>query len=406
MSIYGIAFVLILIFIELFHLSIDFQNHTYINRLNIDNLEDIYSKDDLKKSLEYHNTNFFPSALHSIIDIALLAFLFFSGIIQKFDSYLYNNFNDYIHAILLFTGFSVVNYLVSLPFKIYSIFYIEKKFGFNKMSPLIFIKDTIISSLIGVIFTSIILSAIIFFIKSLPTTWVFSASVFMIGFMLFTTYIYPTVIAPLFNKFIPLENKDLAEKIFNLAKKADFPLKNILQMDASKRSTHSNAYFTGFGKNKRIVLFDTLLEKHSEGELLAILGHEIGHYKLGHIKKMLFISVIFILLGFTGVKLLIDNTFIYDSLGFAQSIPAGLFIISIIFSPISFLISPFLMKLSRKHEFEADSFSCKLTRDKLSLKEALIKLHKDNLSFPYPHRIYVIFNYSHPPLTERVKKLL
>jgi len=406
MSIYGIAFILILIFIELFHLSIDFQNHTYINRLNIDNLEDIYSKDDLKKSLEYHNANFFPSALHSIIDIALLAFLFFSGIIQKFDSYLYNNFNDYIHAILLFTGFSVVNYLVSLPFEIYSIFYIEKKFGFNKMSPLIFIKDTIISSLIGVIFTSIILSAIIFFIKSLPTTWVFSASVFMIGFMLFTTYIYPTVIAPLFNKFIPLENKDLAEKIFNLAKKADFPLKNILQMDASKRSTHSNAYFTGFGKNKRIVLFDTLLEKHSEGELLAILGHEIGHYKLGHIKKMLFISVIFILLGFTGVKLLIDNTFIYDSLGFAQSIPAGLFIISIIFSPISFLISPFLMKLSRKHEFEADSFSCKLTGDKLSLKEALIKLHKDNLSFPYPHRVYVIFNYSHPPLTERVKKLL
>jgi len=406
MSIYGIAFILILIFIELFHLSIDFQNHTYINRLNIDNLEDIYSKDELKKSLEYHNANFFPSALHSIIDIALLAFLFFSGIIQKFDSYLYNNFNDYIHAILLFTGFSVVNYLVSLPFEIYSIFYIEKKFGFNKMSPLIFIKDTIISSLIGVIFTSIILSAIIFFIKSLPNAWVFSASIFMIGFMLFTTYIYPTVIAPLFNKFTPLENKELAEKIFNLAKKADFPLKNILQMDASKRSTHSNAYFTGFGKHKRIVLFDTLLEKHSEGELLAILGHEIGHYKLGHIKKMLFISVIFIILGFTAVKLLIDNTFIYESLGFAQSIPAGLFIISIIFSPISFLTSPFLMKLSRKHEFEADRFSCKLTGDKLSLKEALIKLHKDNLSFPYPHRIYVIFNYSHPPLTDRVKKLL
>lgn len=406
MNTYGILFISILILIELFHLSIDFQNHIHIKRLNLNNLEGIYSIDELKKSLEYQNAHFFPSTLHSIIHIALFAFLFLSGIIQKFDSFLYNNFNEYMHAILLFTGFNVVNYIVSLPFEIYSTFYVEKKFGFNKMTPLIFIKDTILSSLIWIIFTSIILSAIIFFLKTFPETWVFSASIFMIGFILFATYIYPTVIAPLFNKFIPLENKDLSEKIFKLAKKANFPLRNIFQMDASKRSTHSNAYFTGFGKNKRIVLFDTLLNKHGEDEILAILGHEIGHYKLGHIKKMIFISVIFIILGFTGVKLLIDNTFIYESLGFVKSIPAGLFVISILFSPINFLISPILMKLSRKHEFEADNFSCELTNDKLSLKEALIKLHKDNLSFPYPYRLYVIFNYSHPPLTERIKKLL
>ncbi|MBZ4644057.1 MAG: endopeptidase [Deferribacteres bacterium] len=406
MSIYGITFILILIFIELFHLSIDFQNHTHINRLNLDELEDIYSIEELKKSLEYHNAKFFPSTLHSIVDIGMLALLFYSGIIQRFDYFLYNHFNDYLHAIFLFTGFSIFNYIVGLPFVIYDTFFIEKRFGFNKMTPLIFIRDTILSSLIGFIFSSIVLSAIIFFIKSFTNTWVFVASIFMVGFMLFTTYIYPTLIAPLFNKFTPLENKELADKIFNLAKKANFPLKNILQMDASKRSTHSNAYFTGLGKNKRIVLFDTLLEKHSESELLAILGHEIGHYKLGHIKKMLFLSCIFIVLGFTGIKLLIDNSFIYESLGFAKSIPSGIFVISILFSPISFLLSPFLMKMSRKHEFEADSFSYKLTEDKLSLKEALIKLHKDNLSFPYPHKLYVVFNYSHPPLTERIKNLL
>lgn len=401
----GIAIILLIIFIDIFKIFIGCTNHIYINKIPLKEKTGIFTYEELEKSLNYHNMKFYPALINSLISIFIFALLFLGGYIQKYDRFLFENFNTYTHAILIFFGFSFINFLIGLPFDIYDIFFVEKRFGFNKMTILTFLKDVAISSVISVILVCALLSGVLFIIANYETYWVIIASIFVIGFMLFTTYIYPWAIAPLFNKFEPLKDKELEEDIFSLSKKAGFSLKNIFQMDASKRTAHSNAYFTGLGRNKRIVLFDTLLKNHSKDEILAILAHEIGHYKLNHIKIMLSVSIVFIVITFAAANFIVFSSYIYNSLGFAESLPGGLFIVSIIFSPISFIVSPFLMMLYRKHEYEADKFSYNIICNKSALKEALIKLHKHNLSFPYPHLLYVFFKYTHPPLISRLEKL-
>lgn len=227
----------------------------------------------------------------------------------------------------------------------------------------------------------------------------------MVFLLLVITYVFPTLIAPLFNKFKKLEKGSLKEGIEKMAQKANFAVSDIYQMDASKRSTHSNAYFTGFFKKKRIVLFDTLLERHTDNEIIAILAHEIGHFKLKHILKTLLVNVMMIFIMFYFVSILIDNNFIYDAFAFEKSSYVGLFVIFILFSPINFIITPFLSAMSRKHEYEADKFAKNLTENKKDMSDALIKIHKDNLSNPFPHPLYVKFYYSHPPLIERISEL-
>ena len=310
---------------------------------------------------------------------------------------------------LIFVSFLVLaGQLLSLPFNLYDTFVIEEKFGFNKMTGKTFFTDTVknlfLSALLG-----LPLFALLLYLFQNPT---FSNSAWFIAwivttlFQLFLLFIFPKYILPLFNKFEPLEDGELRQGIEAMAKKCDFPLTGIFEMDGSKRSTKSNAYFAGFGKHKKIALFDTLIKKHTVPELVAVLAHEIGHFKKKHIVKTLILGilqmgVIFYLLG-----LFLNNRALFDAFGVEQtSVYLSFIFFSFLLSPLSKLIGVGMAIFSRKNEFEADAFAVEVTGSATPLITALKTLSKDNLSNLTPHPFYVFINYSHPPMTERLAAL-
>ena len=237
------------------------------------------------------------------------------------------------------------------------------------------------------------------------TWWIWTWAVFF-SFQLLMTVLYPTVIAPIFNKFTAIENHGLAKKIKELSEREGLAVKGIFQMDEGRRSHHTNAYFTGLGKVKRIVLYDTLLEAHNEDEILAILAHEIGHLKKNHIKKQLaIVGVVSIVIFYMASKMITWET-MYSAFGFSlMPIYVGLFLISVFWEPFEFFLSPAALAISRRFEHDADRYAFRLLRSTKPFIEALKKLARDNLSNLRPHPIYVRFNYSHPPVLERIKKL-
>lgn len=405
----GYVIVFILILAETLDLLVEKINDRYIKHSASNppkNVLDIYSKDEIERSASYHmdksRLGYYENLVHGILFFSLLLL----GVFQWFSSVLINAFgNEYLLAFIFFITYQLFFTFFKLPFDIYETFVIEKKYNFNKTTPYTFIRDLVVGGIISFVIFTILLFLVIFLISSAGNLWYIYAAIAVFMFSMLMMYLYPALIAPLFNKFEPLSDENLKEKIFQLAKKAAFPLKNIMQMDASKRSAHSNAYFTGFGKNKRIVLFDNLLKNHSEKEILNILAHEIGHYKLGHLKKILVFMFVSVFVSFFLMDMLINCDFIYNALGFERSILTGLFILSFLLAPANKIFTPISSYISRKHEYEADTFAVNLTGDISGMKDALIKLHKDNLSFPLPHPVYVKMHYSHPPLPERINFL-
>jgi STE24 endopeptidase len=227
-----------------------------------------------------------------------------------------------------------------------------------------------------------------------------------VGFQLLLSYLYPVVIAPLFNKFDPIEDEDLKTRIKNLMDHTGFRFGGLFKMDASVRSRHTNAYFTGIGKTKRIVLFDTLLNTHTHEEIASVLAHELGHMKKGHIRKQLIASILLSLVGFYLTSLVIAWPLLYDTFGFPQIVPfAGLFLMSLAAKPFAFFLTPIGSMISRRFERQADKFAYELTGTARPMIEALKRLAKDNLSNLHPHPLYAWFYYSHPPLVERVETL-
>ncbi|KAI1287310.1 CAAX prenyl protease 1 -like protein [Halotydeus destructor] len=321
---------------------------------------------------------------------------------------------------------SVFSTVIDLPWSLYSNFVVEEKHGFNKQTLGFYFKDKVKKFVISQLITSPILAAALYIIQWGGTyfflyLWVFC---FVVTIALMT--IYPDYIAPLFDKFAPLNEGELRSNIESLAASIDFPLKKLYVVEGSKRSSHSNAYFFGFYKNKRIVLFDTLLEDYvpaesetpekkepgkklgcSNDEVLAILAHELGHWKLNHVLKNLIITEVNLLLCLSVFGLLFQNRVIYQAFGFQNEKPLfiGLLLIfQYIFSPYNEVLSFLMTCLSRHFEFEADAFAKKLNRA-AALRGALIKLNKDNLSFPVYDTLYSMWHHSHPPLLERIAAL-
>jgi STE24 endopeptidase len=405
----GFIILAILFLIDLFEIFLNILNIKQLNNMTrkpTEKLLSIYGENNLKKSLDYQKEKTKLSIYNNIFNIPVFYGIFLTGILANYLNFINNNFSgDVLKGILFFISFILFTFFTNLPFSLYDTFVIEKKYNFSKITFKLFIRDTILGGIVSFVLVSILAASVISFIKFTGNLWWIYASVFTVLFSLFLTYIYPSFIAPLFNKFQPLEEGELKDKIFEISQKADFSLENVYKMDASKRTTHSNAYFTGIGKKKRIVLFDTLLKKHSAKEIISILAHELGHFKLGHIKKMLFLSSIIITAGFFGANTIINQNFIYTAFSFPKSVYIGLFICTILFSPVNFIIQPFLSALSRKHEFEADKFGVKLTNDIDTFMLTLKKLYKDNLANPLPHHLYKTFYYSHPTLLERITEL-
>lgn len=337
----------------------------------------------------------------------LTLFILFSGILPWWQNQLKVwGLESYHQSVAFIVGIGVLTTLITLPFGLYFTFVIEKKFGFNKMIFKLWLTDQAKSLAIGAIIGLPILYAMFWFMNTTGHLWWVWVVAFLTAVQLLMVYIYPTLIAPLFNTFEVLDDGELKDGINQLVKQIGFTASGIFKMDGSKRSGHSNAYFTGFGKSKRIVLFDTLIEKITTEEILAVLGHEMGHFKLKHIFKMLAISIISSLVGFYVLSVLLDWEPFFRAFGFEQpSHAVALQLFLMCSGAFTFFIPPFMNQLSRKHEYEADGFAVDHAGDPEAMKTALIKLNKENLSNLHPHPWYSAWHYSHPTIKERIEAI-
>lgn len=309
-------------------------------------------------------------------------------------------------ALIFFGTLLVLGGVVGMPFDIYHTFVLEKKYGFSTITWKLWLTDLVKSVLISAILMGVLLSAFMAFILYWPNSWWFWAWVFFTAFEILLLWLFPVVIAPLFNKYEPIKDEELKGKIEALLSKVGLKAKGIFQVDEGKRSKHTNAYFTGIGKTKRIVLFDTLLASHSQDEILAVLAHEIGHWKKKHILKQLIFMIAASFVGFYLIFLLVNWPPLYEAFGLYQTpVYAGLLLVSLYFSCIGFFFSPLGAWISRRYEREADQMANDLTGTSEPMMNALIRLAKDNLSNLHPHPWYVWFYYSHPPLLERIEYL-
>ena len=316
------------------------------------------------------------------------------------------NLHIILQALIFFGLLAIIGGIAGLPFELYDTFVLEKKYGFSTITWSLWINDLIKSVLISAILMGVMISAFMSFIHYLPASWWFWAWVFFTLFEIILMWLYPVLIAPLFNKFEPIKDEALREKINALMDKVDLKAKGIYQVDEGKRSKHTNAYFTGIGKTKRIVLYDTLLSSHTSDEIVAVLAHEIGHWKKKHILKQLSFMIIASLVLLYFVYLIVNWPFLYIAFGLKVTpVYAGLFLVSLYLSAAAFFLSPIGAVITRRYEREADRMAFELTETSQPMINALKRLAKDNLTNLHPHPLYVWFNYSHPPLIERIEYL-
>ena len=299
--------------------------------------------------------------------------------------------------------FALIERLLHLPFSIFSTFALETRFGFNRATPAMFFLDRIKGLVLAFVFGVPLLYGFFFLLRVLPDFWWLAGWAGLMALMIAMTVIYPAFIAPLFNKFEPLPQAPLKTRIEALLAKCGFESKGLYVMDASRRSTHGNAYFTGFGKAKRIVFFDTLLQNHTPDEILSILAHELGHYKLGHIGQRIAESAILTLLGF-GVLYWAFASGVTGQFGLPRDPGLVLILILIALGPVMHVISPLTSFLSRRAEYQADGFA-KAMAGPEPMISALTRLSRDNLSTLTPDRLYALFYYSHPPVPARIARL-
>ncbi|MDA7629682.1 M48 family metallopeptidase [Akkermansiaceae bacterium] len=368
--------------------------------------------DDAKyaKAQDYERAQAKFGIISSISSLTLFLVFWFMGGFGWLDGLMRElGYGPIVTGLLFIGGMYLGSMLISLPFDIYSTFVLEEKFGFNKTTPATFVTDQIKGLVITALIGAPLMALILWIFLSVANAWIFAwLAVTVISLAL--TYLAPSLILPLFNKFTPLENGELNEAIQAMAKKCDFPLTEISVMDGSKRSAKANAFFTGFGKRKKIALFDTLVEKQTTDELVAVLAHEIGHFKKKHIVQRLVLSVIqtaviFFLLGLATNQDSVFGQQLYSAFGVEHSYAVGLVLFMIMFKPVSRIISIFMNMLSRKHEFEADTYASEAQGTPNNLVSALKKLSAENLSNLTPHPLEVFLDHSHPPVLTRIEAL-
>ena len=383
----------------------------YLNLKTVDGklpaeFKGFYDEEKYSQSQEYMKANTKFAYVSSTFDTVLIVGVILLGGFNFVDQFIRGfNLDPMLSGLLFFGVLYFAQDIISTPFTLYRNFVIEERFGFNKMTVKTFVLDKIKAHILGVILGTIVLGSILFFFEKTGTyAWLYAWGL-VSCFILILHPLYTTVIAPLFNKFTPLEEPVLRDAIEAYAENVRFPVKEICVMDGSRRSAHTNAYFSGFIK-KRIALFDTLIAAHSTAELVAIIAHEVGHYKRKHILKGMIISIIHIGVLFFMLSLFIDNRGLFDAFQMeAISVYAGLVFFSILYSPIELVLSIVMNIVSRKHEYEADAFATETTESAESLILALKNLSVFNLGHLTPHRLTVILNYSHPPVLQRIAAL-
>lgn len=367
---------------------------------------EIWGRQDYQRAVDYSRSKTYLAVISSLVGSGLVLLLVSSGWLGTLESWVSSlAVGTILQGILYVYLISLIFGVVSLPTTIYAQFVIEARYGFNRMTWKLFILDGLKSLLVSLVLMTPLLALLFVLIRAGTLWWLW-------GFILFTAFqlvmivLYPKVIAPLFNKFTPLEEGSLKEKVQALADHLGFKTRGIFVMDGSKRSRHSNAYFSGLGRVKRIVLFDTLIRSLEEDQVAGVLAHEIGHEKLGHILKRLALSVSSGLLGFWLVSLLLNYSPFFEAFNFSGPSPqAVLVLVMFVSGPFTFYLKPLFSWWSRLHEYQADHFVKSRTRYGKAFQTALKRLSKDNLSNPVPHPLYSFYHYSHPTTLERIRAL-
>ena len=359
----------------------------------------------LKKTHAYtieHDKLAFSESLFS--NAVLLVFLF-GGLLNAYDSWIASLHLPFVlEGLVFFLLLSLTGSVLSIPFSLYSTFKIENKYGFNTMTLKLWITDLLKSLVLSTVMLTIVTAGGLWIIQASPEHWWLFVWGFFFVFSLFIMYISPYIIEPLFNKFTPLEGEGLAERIRGMMEKTGIRVSRVFKIDASKRSRHTNAYFTGIGKVKRIILYDTLLSMMAEDEVLAVLAHEAGHWKKKHVLKMIALFETLSLIGAYAAFRILQSDVLTDIFHIrGEAFFAKLIILGFIAGMVFFPLTPLFSALSRRHEREADRFAVELAPQPEAMATSLIKLSKDNLSNLHPHPLYAGFYYSHPPVVERVK---
>ena len=370
-------------------------------------LEGIYKAEDYRKSQEYIRVITRFGLIENTFTLLLLLAFWFSRGFNWFDQIVRTwSFIPLVTG-LFYIGILVLAYsLIMLPFSVYSTFVIEERFGFNKTTPRTFLLDLIKGLGLALLIGGALLAGILALLEYVGSyAWLYCWAAVII-FSLGMQYVAPTLIMPLFNKFTPMESGELREAIFKYASSVNFPIKNVFVMDGSKRSSKSNAFFTGFGNNKRIALFDTLIAKHTVPEMVAVLAHEVGHYKKKHILQGFIINILHTGLLFFLFSIFLGNSDLYHAFYMEhESIYSGLLFFGLLYTPIDTVLSVVMQMISRKNEYEADRFAAETTDDPDILINALKKLSATNMSNLTPHPFYVFMNYSHPPILQRLQAI-
>ncbi|HPY75075.1 MAG TPA: M48 family metallopeptidase [Planctomycetota bacterium] len=392
-------------FIDLFLSSLNqryIQKHTTVPEL----YKDFVSEETFQKSKAYHAMYYRFHIASSCFFVALFLVCVYSGLLNYVDILLRSWIaSNILRGLALFGIILLFMEICSLPFSYYAHFVVEEKFGFNRQTVRLWIKDKIIGLILSCVLLCPVLSLAIYFIENIGSYWWIYVWLLFFSYGLLISFIYPIFIAPIFNKFTPLEEGSLRTRLESLVKKANFPLKNVFVMDASKRSVHSNAYFAGLGKTKRLVLYDSMLKDFSEEELETVVAHEIGHYKKHHILKSLLLSQFSSFIFFFLAGLILHDQRLYDIFFVQnQSTYMGLLSLSIISGIISSYLSPLTNFFSWKYETEADVYALELTGNKEPFKTMLFKLEEKNLSNLTPHPVYARYYYSHPPTAIRIQR--
>ena len=346
--------------------------------------------------------------METLLSLGITLLFLFGGLLNRLNNLIAaQEWSPVIAGVIFFMILIYADTIIKMPFSLYNTFSLEKRFGFSNQTLGLWVQDLCKSLLVNTLLLGFLLFGILWLILRLPHMWWLAGWVFLLFFSIFLLYVSPYVIEPLFNKFRPIDNTSLEERIKEIMSRAGLKINRVFTMDASRRSSHSNAYFTGIGHVKRIVLFDTLLANHSDEEIIAILAHEAGHWKKKHVLKMLVFSQALALLGFYAAYRLTAG----DDLAqlFRLDIPsmhAKLLLVAFIGTLVLSPLRPMMTYMSRRHEREADNFAVHLTRSPVPMANALIKLGKDNLANLHPHPWYAAVHYSHPPLAQRVQRIL
>jgi STE24 endopeptidase len=382
-------------------------NHIEKHRAEVpESFADKITLEDHQKAADYTTAKVKFGRLPLFYEVILLLAWTLGGGLQWLDqNILALGLNPIVTGIIVILAFSIISAMLDLPFSIYSTFVIEEKFGFNRTTVKTFITDMIKGSLLGAVIGIPLLYVILWLMEQTGDQWWLYAWLVISGFSLFMMWVYPTWIAPIFNKFEPLEEGETLNRITSLLNRCGFNSNGIFVIDGSKRSSHGNAYFSGFGRKKRIVLFDTLLKLLSDDELEAVLAHELGHFKKKHIIKGMAISFATTLLALAILAWLMKTEWFYTSLGISQaSTYIALLLFTLVMPVFTFVLQPLFSVFSRKNEFEADAFAAEQTEAKY-LIHALVGMYRENASTLTPDPIYSAFYDSHPPAPVRIAHL-